>query len=197
LLQPGVPGDAHPRELGDLFAPQSRRSSSTRPAAGRQANVGRLQACPLSTQERGQRSPLGGSISTRIDTSSIAYARPIMPSESAPVVESTIRTGDHVVALINVFSCTPDNQQRLIEAWQRGTDELMRYLPGFISANIHRGLDGTKVINYAQWASRDGFQASFANPRVAAYFDELGQLGTPAPVLAEVVSVHRAASEPS
>jgi quinol monooxygenase YgiN len=111
------------------------------------------------------------------------------------MAESTISAGDQVVVLINVFSCTPDNQQRLIEAWQRGTDDLMRYLPGFISANIHRSLDGTRVINYAQWASREAFQASFTDPQVTAYFEELSQIGTPAPVLAEVVSVHRAASE--
>lgn len=111
------------------------------------------------------------------------------------MAESTIRVGDQVVALINVFSCTPENQQRLVEAWQRGTDEIMRYLPGFISANIHRSLDGTKVINYAQWASREAFQASLADPKVLTYFNELSQIGTPAPVLAEVVSVHRAAGE--
>jgi heme-degrading monooxygenase HmoA len=94
-----------------------------------------------------------------------------MDSESAPMAESVIRAGDRLVVLINVFTCTPDNQQRLVQAWQRGTDELMRYLPGFISANIHRSLDGTKVINYAQWVSREAFQATFANPQVAAYFE--------------------------
>jgi quinol monooxygenase YgiN len=96
---------------------------------------------------------------------------------------------------VNVFWCTPANQQRLVEAWQRGADELMRDLPGFISANIHRSLDGTRVINYAQWSNREAFQATLANPKVTAYFAELSQIGTPAPVLVEVASVHRAASE--
>jgi quinol monooxygenase YgiN len=112
------------------------------------------------------------------------------------MAESTIRAGDHVVALINVFTCTPENQQRLVEAWQRGTDDLMRYLPGFISANIHRSLDGTKVVNYAQWESREAFEATLRNPEVAAYFAELARIAPPAPVLTEVVSVHRAAARP-
>ena len=111
------------------------------------------------------------------------------------MAQSVIRADEPIVVLINVFTCTPDNQQRLVEAWQRGTDDVMRYLSGFVSANIHRSLDGTKVINYAQWRSREDFQASFANPQVAAYFVELAQIGTPAPVLTQVVSVHRAASE--
>jgi quinol monooxygenase YgiN len=112
------------------------------------------------------------------------------------MAESTIRAGDQVVALINVFTCTPENQQRLVEAWQRGTDDLMRYLPGFISANIHRSLDGTKVVNYAQWESREAFEATLRNPEVAAYFAELARIAPPAPVLTEVVSVHRAAARP-
>ncbi len=100
------------------------------------------------------------------------------------------------MVLINVFTCAPQNQQRLVDAWQRGTDEVMRYLPGFISANIHRSLDGTKVINYAQWASREAFEASLRDPEVGAYFRGLAQIAPPDPVLAEVVSVHRAAARP-
>ena len=103
---------------------------------------------------------------------------------------STIKAETTTVALINVFSVAPENQIRLVEAWQRGTDELMCHLPGFISANIHRSLDGTKVFNYAQWESANDFNASLQNPDVIAYFTELGEIGTPAPFLAEVVSVH-------
>lgn len=110
------------------------------------------------------------------------------------MAESTIRVGEPPVVLINVFTCRPEDQERLIKAWQRGTDEIMRYLPGFISANIHRGLDGDKMINYAQWESREAFEASLRDPAVGAYFRELAQIAPPDPVLAEVVSVHRAAT---
>lgn len=112
--------------------------------------------------------------------------------EERPVVESVIRAGDPVVALINVFTVEPENQQRLVDAWQRGTDDLMRPLPGFVSANIHRSLDGTKVVNYAQWESAEAFATSLRDPRVRGYFQELAEIGTPAPVLCELVSVHRA-----
>jgi antibiotic biosynthesis monooxygenase (ABM) superfamily enzyme len=104
--------------------------------------------------------------------------------------DMTISPHNPVVTLINVFTINPDNQQHLVEAWQRGTDQLMRNLPGFISANIHRSLDGTKVINYAQRASAEAFTASLRVPEVAAYFRELADIGTPAPVLCEVVSIH-------
>ena len=48
--------------------------------------------------------------------------------------ESTIRAASPVVTLINVFTVEPGNQDRLIEAWQRSTDEVIRHLPGCVSA---------------------------------------------------------------
>ncbi|MGD0068201.1 MAG: antibiotic biosynthesis monooxygenase family protein [Streptosporangiaceae bacterium] len=104
--------------------------------------------------------------------------------------ESTISAANPLVTLINVFTVEPGNQDRLVEAWQRSTDEVIRYLPGFVSANIHRSLDGTKVINYAQWASREAFTNMLADPAAREWLRQLADIGTPAPVLCEVVSVH-------
>ena len=54
-------------------------------------------------------------------------------------------------------------------------------------------LDGTKVVNYAQWESQEAFIAMLQNPEAARrYLTELSEIGTPAPVLCEVVSVHHA-----
>jgi quinol monooxygenase YgiN len=35
----------------------------------------------------------------------------------------------------------------------------VRHAPGFISSRLHRSLDGTKVTMYAQWQSREAYQA--------------------------------------
>ena len=35
---------------------------------------------------------------------------------------------------------------------------------GFISANFHKSLDGTKVVNYAQWKSKEAFEKMLKNP---------------------------------
>jgi quinol monooxygenase YgiN len=106
------------------------------------------------------------------------------------VSESIIRADAPVVTLINVFTVDPVDQQRLVEAWQRATDDVMRHLPGFVSANVHRSLDGTKVVNYAQWESQEASTAMLQNPDAGPYLTELSEIGTPAPVLCEVVSVH-------
>jgi len=109
--------------------------------------------------------------------------------------ESTIRADPPLVTLINVFTVDPENQQRLVELWQRATDGVMRHLPGFISANVHRSLDGTKVVDYAQWESQEAFNQMLQNPFASPWVRELAELGTPAPVLCEVLSVHRAIGE--
>ena len=106
--------------------------------------------------------------------------------------ESTIRADSPVVTLINVFTVEPQDQERLIEAWQRSTDEVIRHLPGFVSANIHASLDGTKVVNYAQWASQEAFTGMLSNPAASEWLRKLAEIGTPAPVLCRVVSVHHA-----
>ncbi|MGO9027857.1 MAG: antibiotic biosynthesis monooxygenase family protein [Acidimicrobiales bacterium] len=103
---------------------------------------------------------------------------------------SIIQEGTSTVTLVNVFTVEPKDQLRLVEHWQQATEEVIRHLPGFISANVHRSLDGTKVINYAQWESEDAFDAMRHNPEAAAHLRALGQIGTPAPVVCEVVSVH-------
>jgi quinol monooxygenase YgiN len=106
------------------------------------------------------------------------------------VAESTIRVDAPVVTLINVFTVDPENQDRLVELWQRATEDVIRHLPGFVSANVHRSLDGTKVVNYAQWESQEAFRAMLSDPQASASVAELSEIGTPAPVLCEVVSVH-------
>jgi heme-degrading monooxygenase HmoA len=40
----------------------------------------------------------------------------------------------------------------------------MSQLEGFISANLHKSLDGTKVVNYAQWKSKEAFEKMLKNP---------------------------------
>jgi antibiotic biosynthesis monooxygenase (ABM) superfamily enzyme len=62
----------------------------------------------------------------------------------------TIAKDKDVVTLINVFTVAPEDQQRLVDVLVDATQTVMRKQPGFISANIHRSLDGTRVTNYAQ-----------------------------------------------
>jgi heme-degrading monooxygenase HmoA len=113
-------------------------------------------------------------------------------SNQSDTAQAHIQAGAELVTLINVFTVDPDDQRRLVEAWQQATDQVMRHRPGFISASIHRSFDGTKVVNYAQWETREAFAAMFGDPDAAGQLARLADIGTPGPVLCDVVSVHLA-----
>jgi quinol monooxygenase YgiN len=84
----------------------------------------------------------------------------------------TIKKGTGVVTLINVFTVEPAKQLELISLLTRATDLSVRHVAGFISASLHRSLDGTKVTMYAQWRSIEDYQAMRQNPVVAPYLQQ-------------------------
>ena len=89
---------------------------------------------------------------------------------------SRISEDQGVVTLINVFTVAPGQQQRLLDVLVEATGEVMSGLAGFVSANLHTSLDGTKVTNYAQWASREDFEAMLENPAAAAHMREAARI---------------------
>ena len=91
---------------------------------------------------------------------------------------TTISTEKNLVTLINVFTVTPENQQRLVDLLVEATQSVMRNQPGYISANIHKSLDGTRVTNYAQWRSQEEFDATEKNPEVVVHMRAASQLAT-------------------
>jgi quinol monooxygenase YgiN len=71
----------------------------------------------------------------------------------------TIAKNTQYVTLINVFTVESENQQRLIDLLIRSTTMSVKDAPSFISASLHRSLDGTKVTMYAQWRSKEDYEA--------------------------------------
>ena len=74
--------------------------------------------------------------------------------------------------MINVFTVEPRDQQRLVEILIEATKRVMSQQEGFISANIHKSIDGTKIVNYAQWKSREAFEKMLKNPRAIIHMNE-------------------------
>ena len=72
------------------------------------------------------------------------------------------------VILINVFTVEPAKQQELIDLLTRATEDSVRHAAGFLSARLHRSLDGTKVTMYAQWRSVQDYEAMRKDPIVEA-----------------------------
>jgi quinol monooxygenase YgiN len=99
---------------------------------------------------------------------------------------TTIQRDRKVLTLINVFTVEPEKQEELIKVLVEATEKTMRHLPGFVSANIHRSLDGGKVVNYAQWESKEAFEAMRQNPEAIPHMKKAGELSWFEPILCEV-----------
>lgn len=138
-------------------------------------------ACVRSASEIGLRVTMQaighGAADTRRDdlrlSAEIVNAPPIYRKECKV---TTISTEQDVVTLVNVFTVKPENQQRLVDVLVEATETAMNGLPGYVSANIHRSLDGTRVVNYAQWRSREDFEAMLENPEAAPHMQEAAEL---------------------
>lgn len=104
---------------------------------------------------------------------------------------TTIERHAPYATLINVFTVESDRATELAELLQRSTDEVMRHLDGFRSANIHVSTDGTRVVNYAQWESAEAFQAMLADAAARVHMEEAAAIATSFdPHLYTVESVH-------
>jgi quinol monooxygenase YgiN len=60
----------------------------------------------------------------------------------------------------------------LVEA----TEKTMKHVPGFVSANIHKSLDGVRVVNYAQWRKREDFEAMMKNPEAQKHMKPISEM---------------------
>lgn len=89
-----------------------------------------------------------------------------------------------------MFTVEPGKQDELVQILSEATEKAMKRLPGFVSANIHKSLDGTRVVNYAQWRSKDDFEAMVKNPEVAPDMKAAGPIAKFEPHLYAVAAVH-------
>jgi quinol monooxygenase YgiN len=107
---------------------------------------------------------------------------------------TTLDSKDHYATLINTFSVEPERADQLLEVLSRATEETMRHLPGFVSANLHVSLDRKHVANYAQWKSRADFEAMLKNPLAKGHMTEAAAIATSfTPILYELRHVHAGA----
>ena len=110
---------------------------------------------------------------------------------------TTIAENTGLVTLINVFTVEPSNQQKLIDILARATDTSVRDVPGFISAALHRSVDGTRVTMYAQWKSAEHYQSMRSNPVASPYVEQALAIAKFDPGMYEVVKVFAGPSKPT
>ncbi len=107
---------------------------------------------------------------------------------------TTIEAHGPHATLINVFTVEPQRATELVDLLRTATEDVMRHVPGFISANIHLSTDGTRVTNYAQWRSVEDFQAMLTDPTAREHMGRCADIAISfEPHVYTVESVHQAA----
>lgn len=125
--------------------------------------------------------------STALFDATIPQAGPAAPERGAVI------SGDQaVVTLVNVFTVDPARQHELVDVLSAATRDVICRQPGFVSASIHRSLDGTRVVNYAQWRNAEDLQAMLASPDCQPRLRQASALGHSEPALYEVSFTHQA-----
>ena len=105
-----------------------------------------------------------------------------------------IATENNYLTLINVFTVDRSNQEKLIDLLTLATDSSVKNITGFISASLHKSIDGTKVTMYAQWRSAEDYQNMRNNPTASPYLQQALEIATFAPGMYEVVKTFEAGS---
>ncbi len=91
-----------------------------------------------------------------------------------------------VITQINVFTVPKGGQDALI-ALLKEAAESAREVPGWLSASLHRSLDGTRVVNYAQCRDQAAMRAVFEKLAGEGFMARNKALGEAHPGLYEVV----------
>ena len=97
-----------------------------------------------------------------------------------------IKAGSGLVTQINVFTVPEGGQAALID-YLSSAAKIAREVDGWISASLHRSLDGTRVVNYAQASDPDAARRVIDHLQAKGLIEGNKRLGDAHPGLYEVV----------
>lgn len=88
----------------------------------------------------------------------------LIEMDDAVTLQQQMRVETGPVILINQFKVKPQESEQLLAAWTADAAFFKRQ-PGFISAQLHRGIGGSGVfMNLAVWESVAAFRRAFSHP---------------------------------
>jgi quinol monooxygenase YgiN len=93
------------------------------------------------------------------------------------------------IVLINKFNVKPDETDQFLKAWEKDAT-YFKSQPGFISAQLHRGIGGSGVfVNYAVWESTALFKKALNNIDVQELLSDYPASAVVSPHLFKKVAV--------
>lgn len=94
---------------------------------------------------------------------------------SAGTNPTRISKDANLVTVVNMFSVNPENQKKLLQLLE-DLRVVVEKLPGFISANVHSSFEGTRIVSYAQWNTKEAYQAVYTNSDARPILDEIKKI---------------------
>ncbi len=77
------------------------------------------------------------------------------------------------VILLNKFNVNPEEVDQFLQVFA-ATTEIMKQQPGYISAQLHRGIAGScTFVNYAVWESSEHFKRAVSSPNFQSSLADL------------------------
>lgn len=80
---------------------------------------------------------------------------------------------------INFIDVSPEKSQEIIKVFSNYYKNILQNMNGFVSANLHKSDDGTRIINYVQWDSFDGLTSLFRDETAKEFNKELKEISSP------------------
>ena len=88
-------------------------------------------------------------------------------------ITKQLEENTEAVILLNKFIVKPEDIDQFLKAFEK-TTKFMKTQPGFISAQLHRGIAGSHTFfNYGVWESVGHFKRAFNNPGFRSSMSEL------------------------
>ncbi|MDJ0536597.1 MAG: antibiotic biosynthesis monooxygenase family protein [Xenococcaceae cyanobacterium MO_207.B15] len=100
---------------------------------------------------------------------------------------TTLSLDNKLTTVIIIFAVESSKQDELIDTIQELLP-VIKTQPGFVSANLHKSIDGEKVANYAQWESMEDFNAFRNNGEIQKKAAKLFTFGQPDAHIYEIVT---------
>jgi heme-degrading monooxygenase HmoA len=95
--------------------------------------------------------------------------------------------GEHVTQITTAEVENREQQEELLRLMTERA-RFMATQPGFVSISLHRSLDGRRVVNYVQWASREQLAEAHRAPEFRDKWPAVGEASEDIePALYEVV----------
>jgi quinol monooxygenase YgiN len=82
---------------------------------------------------------------------------------------ATIDKGGGLLTLIITLEVEPGQCDALVALIKEETLTFVRHQPGFVSCNLHRDAESTRIVNYGQWASRELYEQARSREEFKAF----------------------------